>query len=64
MGRGSVSCAARVEMIRNLVRDLTIADRREPRLKPLFDNLGIGCGQRVLGSQIPIRPGSRLVRRI
>jgi hypothetical protein len=62
--RDSVSCAARVEMIRNLVGDPTIADRREPRLKPLFDNLGIRCCQSVLGGQIPTGPGSRLLRRI
>jgi hypothetical protein len=62
--RGSVGCAAGAEMIRNLVGDPTIADRREPRLKPLFDNLGIRCCQSVLGRQTPTRPGSRLVRRI
>jgi hypothetical protein len=50
------SMAARDEMIRNLVGNPTIADRREPRLKPLFDNLGMRCCQSVLGSQIPIRP--------
>src|SRR6266480_6893596 len=62
--RDSVSCAARVEMIRNLVGGPTITDRKEPRLKPLLDNFRVcGC-QRVLGSQIPIRPGSGLVRRI
>src|SRR5262249_48079603 len=62
--RDSVSRAARVEMIRNLVGDPTIADRREPRLIPLFDNFRIRCCQSVLGRQIPTGPGSRLVRRI
>ena len=62
--RDSVGCAVRVEMIRNLVGDPTIVDRREPRLKPLLNNFRVcGC-QRVLGGQIPIRPGSRLVWRI
>jgi len=62
--RDSASCAVRVEMIRNLVGDPTIADRREPGLKPLFDNLGIRCYQSVFDRQIPTGPGSRLVRRI
>ncbi len=39
----------------------TIADRGEPRLKPFLEYFGICCGQRVLGSHLPLRPKSRPV---
>jgi hypothetical protein len=41
-----------------------VTDFAESRLKPLLDNFGIcGC-QRVLGREIPMRPGGRLVLRL
>src|SRR5271166_4618767 len=41
-----------------------VTDITESRLKPLLDHFGVCGGQRVLGRQTPLRPGSRLVRRI
>jgi hypothetical protein len=38
-----------------------IADGGEPRLKPFLEYFGICCGQRVLGSHLPLRPKSRPV---
>src|SRR5262245_902529 len=38
-----------------------IAERGEPRLKLLLDQFGICRGQFILGREIPMGPGSRLV---
>ena len=47
-----------------LVTIQAIAERGEPRLKPLLDKFGVCCCQGVLGRQIPMRPGGRLIGRI
>jgi hypothetical protein len=43
---------------------LAIADCGKPSLKPLLDDSGIRRCQGILGRQIPMRPGRRLVRRV
>jgi hypothetical protein len=55
---------ARGRTVRGPVRGPSIADRGEPRLKPLLDYFRVCGRQRVLGRQIAMRPGRRLVRRI
>jgi hypothetical protein len=44
-----------------LARALAIADRRDSRLKFLFDNSGIPRCKRVLGGKILMCPGGRLI---
>ena len=54
--------AATGRTVRGAVRGQLFVDFGEPRLKPLLDHFGIWGRQRVLGRQIPMRLGCRLVR--
>ena len=43
------------------VSGLSIADRREARLKPVLEYFGACCGQHIIGRHMPLRPKSRPV---
>jgi hypothetical protein len=57
-------CLVRDSTRRLMGTSLRGTDRRKPCPEALFDYFGVGARQRVLGSEIPLRPGSRPVRGI
>src|ERR1700738_1074389 len=56
--------AAEGRAIRRPVTVVAIADGGTPRSKLLLHDSGIRRCQSILGRQIPLRPGSRLIRRL
>src|SRR5262245_45652374 len=52
-----------INLGRTVTSTMQGADRGEPCSEPLLHDFRVCAGQRVLGSQIPMRPGRRLIRR-